>query len=118
MEFKVGDWWVNKYFGTPYRLTETIVGHPDRDSVVRWVVIGNWQVNIETARTEFELWQPKVGEWCWKDVELIRIEAIQDLGREDGLLTYTCATPSSGGGFRSSFKPEPFIGTLPSFLSN
>lgn len=72
----------------------------------------------ERPHRVFELWTPNEGEWCWKGTEFILITSISNLNREDGLLTYGCSVPCRSESFTSSFKPEPFIGTLPTKLKD
>ena len=87
-KFKVGQW----------------VRHPESQSIYQ---INS--LNIVHGTEHFELWEPKVGEWCWYGFELIEvIDTTNPLK--------ICRQQSDSYEEVSGTMLEPFIGNLPSFI--
>jgi len=78
-ELKVGDWYYNKYFNTLHQIKELIVGHPIHDNVVKWVVVGDWQIDLDKLDDKFELWKPAEGDWCWFWADKMSIPLLGEL---------------------------------------
>ena len=103
-QFKVGDW--VSIDGCNYYVHEE---HNGNGNISKDVVN-----NLYTYGRDVELWQPKVGEWCWFKDEKNTIGSLTQLVgiEEDG--TYygysSCGIPDKAPCV------EPFIGELPSFL--
>ena len=91
-KFKIGDWVRLKRLGGLQRLTCSTI---------------NSKQHLEEA----ELWEPKVGEWCWYGFELIEvIDTTNPLK--------ICRQQSDSYEEVSGTMLEPFIGNLPSFIKD
>ena len=107
---KIGDWVIN----SNANISKVIKDHSSFETEkTGQCVMTNSTNGCYISANQFEIWQPKVGEWCWKQTLFIRITKIENLNRDDGLLTYTFEVPALGEIWISSFIPEPFIGELP-----
>ncbi len=58
-KFKVGDWLIEIYSGSYAKVLEVI-----KKDLLR-VNLYDSNATITTESTDFILWQPKLGEWCW-----------------------------------------------------
>lgn len=100
MKFKVGDWVRSKENKFDFSLVSI-------DTEKFYKALGS---NFED---EWELWQPKQGEWCWYKDNLVRITNIN----EYGYIRAETATQMKQFDFESFKECEPFIGNLPSFIN-
>jgi hypothetical protein len=105
-KFKVGDWVRNVYTELPYRFSDTDLKF----------------VEVDPTYANDKLWEPKVGDWCWfwnnKGKVLIGTFWSQD----ENIYFYNSPFINTdhniiGTERYKSQHCEPFIGTLPSFLS-
>lgn len=65
---------------------------------------------------QYEPWCAKVGDTVWKGNVLYIVEHIQDLNREDDLLTYSLKNLCYQEYISTSYIPEPFIGKYPEIM--
>ena len=103
MKFKVGDW-VRAIDGTDI----SIIGI----DTIRWYE----EIEDKDIANEWELWQPKVGEWCWYKHLLVKVISIDK--RDDGIIRYVVSAPMYAEQYSGAISLEPFIGTLPSFIKD
>ena len=95
MKFKVGDW-VTKEGSLPFCLEE-------------W----NFEWKNSTYFNRLQLWQPKVGEWCWfHNVLQPRLSKYKQTRAVQGKNIYV---DCYGDEFTSC---EPFIGELPNLIKD
>lgn len=71
------------------------------------------QANLDCS---YELWQPKVGDWCWYKHMLIKVISIDK--RDDGIIRYVVSAPMYAEQYSGAISLEPFLGTLPSFIKD
>ena len=106
MQFKVGDWVIPKVADDfkPRKITKIV----DNDFIESEDLMG--------YMIDFELWQPKEGEWCWfwnytDTPNFMMFNGITEDNLYNGI---TCI-----GGCDIEFDYcEPFIGELPSFIKD
>lgn len=106
--YSVGDWLQHKTLSSFYLKVEVVYFSNSRQE---FVYKGE---GLALYESDSVLWVPKVGEWCWKGSQFVRIAHVSNRNRSDGLLTFTCVEPATATSYISSFRPEPFIGRLPS----
>ena len=110
-KFKVGDWLIEIHSNSYAKVLDVFTQE------VR-VKLYDCNSIITTENTDFKLWQPQLGEWCWfwnKD----RLPTVAKLAEicNDGNRKYFAIMPNKPhplGGYYENC--EPFIGQLPSYL--
>ena len=117
MQFKIGDWVVqvkenysnyNKCFKIKSVLSNnTYIVEPNIFDVDA----------IQNTNNQFELWRPKIGEWCWILELHLPFPCIQKVLRiEEWANCFTYATAYNGTLLITEL--EPFIGQLPTYLKD
>ena len=110
MKFKVNDWVRHKRLRTTHRCTYVNGGEFDN----KISTIPSLSFDSEYM-CDYELWQPKEGEWCWYKNNLVKIIDITDS-------IYVKAKPASFMDrfvfFADFVDCEPFIGKLPSSIKD
>lgn len=108
-QFKVGDWVIEIHSKEIHQIIELF---PDICRVRKPIS----EITYSTEYTDFILWQPKEGEWCWfyDDTEGTPIfgrfyKQDKDFGN--------CCYPQHQINSQYSYC-EPFIGELPTFLQH
>lgn len=65
---------------------------------------------------DIELWQPKVGEWCWYKHLLVKVISVDK--RDDRIIRYVVSAPMYAEQYSGAISLESFIGELPSFIKD
>ena len=91
---------------TPQFKADNLVINETRDSIYK----------LQFEDNDIELWQPKVGEWCWYKHLLVKVISVDK--RDDGIIRYVVSAPMYAEQYSGAISLEPFIGTLPSICKN
>ena len=113
-KFKVGDWLIEIHSGSYAKVLEVI-----KKDLLR-VNLYDSNAIITTESTDFILWQPKKGEWCWFSNK----NGIPTIGQflsieTDGNRKYSATFPNTPHPFITYYDYcEPFLGQLPTNLQD
>ena len=102
-EFKIGDW---------VRDTRQGMKNPIVQLKSNCIAL----TNPKEYATQYELWQPKEGEWCWfwnSALGIWFISTLKDFGEYNNSIQYRCNSV-----YYICEKCEPFIGELPTSLQH
>ena len=120
--FKVGDFvrWNNKKV---FRVTSIDTSLDESEELQ--LFDGTWDCRNDEPNgyyaDECELWQPKVGEWCWVFNKFARYEGLDEVFSNTGY-THTFWIPPLESEFATVIGDnllsvcEPFTGSLPTFV--
>ena len=106
MEFKVGNW-VRHTDGNLFQVKDIFRdGYTDYVASQKLEPRNLWDTGLYCGQYDSSsctLWQPKVGEWCWYPENL-----------KTEVPSLICFDPNH----YHTYACEPFIGTLPSFITS